>query len=396
MNRFGPGALVAAAFIGPGTVTTCYLAGVDFGTSLFWALIFATAATIVLQEMAARLGSAGQTGLGEALLKTARPGPLRWGVGALLIAAIAVGNAAYEGGNLAGGALGAEALIGTETVSPRLIVVMLGLAAGVALIFGNYRSLETLLIALVGLMSGAFLVALVLARPDLSSVISGIRPKIPDGGALVTVALIGTTIVPYNLFLHAAASRERFSGADGVSAARTDTAVAIAVGGLVSCAILLVASQVQGSASTTNIALALEPTLGTAGRFVVGIGLLAAGFTSAVTAPMATGFVVSEIVGGEAEKRRKVFRIGAISVLIVGTIVASRGVRPTELILVAQAANGILLPVVAVYLMVVMNQRSVLGDNVNGILTNALGLVVVSVAIFLGGFAIGRVLGIVT
>ena len=103
---FGPGALVAAAFIGPGTVTACTLAGANFGYALIWALVFATVATVVLQDMSARLGIAGGMGLGEALVAPGTPAALKWLSIVLVLAALALGNAAYEAGNLSGGALG--------------------------------------------------------------------------------------------------------------------------------------------------------------------------------------------------------------------------------------------------------------------------------------------------
>ena len=108
----GPGALVAAAFIGPGTVTACTLAGANFGFALLWALVFATFATMILQSMSARLGVGARLGLGEALMAGAGRTPVRYVIAGLVLAALGLGNAAYEGGNLSGGALGAEALLG--------------------------------------------------------------------------------------------------------------------------------------------------------------------------------------------------------------------------------------------------------------------------------------------
>ncbi|MGH7546464.1 MAG: divalent metal cation transporter, partial [Gemmatimonadota bacterium] len=105
--RIGPGALVAAAFIGPGTVTTATLAGAAFGYELLWALAFSTIATIALQEMAARLGVVGRSGVGEALRRRLT-GAARVFAVALVIGALVAGNAAYETGNLLGAGLGLE------------------------------------------------------------------------------------------------------------------------------------------------------------------------------------------------------------------------------------------------------------------------------------------------
>ena len=153
---FGPGALVAAAFIGPGTVTACTLAGANFGYALIWALVFATFATMVLQDMAARLGIAGGMGLGEALVAPGTPVALKWLSMVLVLAALALGNSAYEAGNLSGGALGAGAAFGLPAERQRWLVWALAALAGSFLLNGRYKVLEGLLITLVLLMSLAF------------------------------------------------------------------------------------------------------------------------------------------------------------------------------------------------------------------------------------------------
>ena len=105
-KTLGPGLLVTAAFVGPGTVTTASVAGARFGYALLWALLFSVLATIVLQEMSARLGLVTRAGLGEALRSTFTKPWLRWSCVALVVGAIGFGNAAYEAGNITGAAAG--------------------------------------------------------------------------------------------------------------------------------------------------------------------------------------------------------------------------------------------------------------------------------------------------
>ncbi|NQX94657.1 MAG: divalent metal cation transporter, partial [Erythrobacter sp.] len=94
MRQIGPGALVTAAFIGPGTVTACTLAGATHGYALLWALLFATVATIALQEMSARLGLITHKGLGANLADLLASSPLRWPLIALVGVALYAGNSA--------------------------------------------------------------------------------------------------------------------------------------------------------------------------------------------------------------------------------------------------------------------------------------------------------------
>ncbi|KJS25219.1 MAG: manganese transporter [Hyphomonadaceae bacterium BRH_c29] len=396
---FGPGALVAAAFIGPGTVTACTLAGANFGYALIWALVFATLATIVLQDMSARLGIAGGMGLGEALVAPGTPVALKWLSIVLVLAALALGNAAYEAGNLSGGALGAGAAFGLPAASQRFVVWGLAALAAVVLLIGRYKVLERLLVGLVILMSLAFAGSLLLVRPDLSALIGGLRPNLPEGSLLTAIALIGTTIVPYNLFLHAASVREKWpeGGAEALRAASADTRVSIGLGGLISILILsTAAASLFGSGmmiqNAGDMAASLEPAYGPAARLMVGTGLFAAGLSSAVTAPIATAYAVCEVTG--RAKQGKIFRGIALAVLAIGTIVASLGIKPVSLILIAQVANGFLLPIIAVFLIVTMNRRSILGDNVNGLWSNVLGGAVVIIAAGFGVRLIMRALGI--
>lgn len=396
---FGPGALVTAAFIGPGTVTACTLAGAGFGYALLWALVFATFATVILQEMSARLGVVTGSGLGEALMAGAGNPALKLALAALVVVALALGNSAYQAGNLTGAALGGEALLGAATPDRRFIVGAMALLAAVLLLSGSYKLLERVLIALVALMSIAFAGSVLVTRPDFGGLIGGLVPNVPEGGLFTAIALIGTTIVPYNLFLHASATRERWpgGGASALAEARRDTQVSVGLGGLVSIFILVTAAASLFASglvikSGADLAGAIEPAYGPAARYLIGTGLLAAGLSSAITAPMAAAYAVCELI--RQPPRGTVFRGVALTVLSIGTIIALLGFNPLTVILTAQVANGILLPVVASFLLVAMNRRSLLGAHVNTAVQNLLGGAVLLVTIGLGARLILRAAGV--
>ncbi|MFP3942587.1 MAG: Nramp family divalent metal transporter [Alphaproteobacteria bacterium] len=395
----GPGAVVAAAFIGPGTVTTCTVAGTEFGYALVWALVFATLATVILQDMPARLGAGARLGLGEALIGGAG-NPLLKAAGAILVLlALAVGNAAYEAGNLSGGALGIEAALGTEAFDRRIYVVALGLIAAALLLHGRYLVLERVLIGLVGIMSLAFALAFFLVRPDWAALLAGLKPDIPADGLLTVIALIGTTIVPYNLFLHAAAARARWKSAEGLAHARADTRFSIGVGGLVSIFILsTAAATLFGTGARIDhagdMARAIEPVFGPAARYPVAVGLFAAGLTSAITAPMAAAYALTEMLPARfAARSGLIFRATALTILTIGVLTACLNIRPVTLIVTAQFANGLLLPIVAVFLLIAMNRKDLLGAHRNGPLANVLGGLVVLVTFGLGLTYVLKALG---
>jgi len=382
----GPGWIVTAAFIGPGTVTTATLAGADFGLALLWALSFSTLATIALQEMAARLGIVTGQGLGEAIRRRFA-GPARAAAVALVIAAIGVGNAAYQTGNLLGAGLGLEGLAGG---SVRLWALVVAAAAGALLWTGSYRVLEGALAVMVGVMCLVFVATAAAVGPDLGELLRGaFVPRLPSGSTLVALGLVGTTVVPYNLFLHAAAVREKWSGEGALPAARLDLGVSIAVGGIVSMAIVATAAGTIGGggrdvASAADMARQLEPTLGSWARGFFAVGLFAAGMTSAITAPLAAAWATAGALGWPRELGAPRVRAVWLAVLGAGAAFAATGVRPVPAILLAQVANGILLPAVAAFLLLAVNDRRAMGARANGPWANAVGGLVLLVALLLG------------
>ena len=394
--RPGPGVMVSAAFIGPGTVTACTLAGANFGFALLWALVFATITTIILQSFAIRIALVTQLGLAEAMLQSVASPVVRALAALLLISALVLGNAAYEAGNMSGAALGLEAINGGPLafgIAP--IIITIALFASAMLIFSKPKWIENVLILLVLLMSAAFLLTFLLIRPDLGALLQGFVPTIPDGGLMTAIALIGTTIVPYNLFLHAASVRERWD-AEQLPEAQLDNTISIGIGGLVSMTILATAAaslfgRGKSIENAVDMAQQLTPLFGSMATITLGAGLFAAGLTSAITAPLATGYIVQEIF--KSSNSRRPFQIGALIVIVSGTFAALLGYRPVKLIFVAQIANGLLLPIIAIFLLRLANNKKLLGQYANGLKANILGAAILLITTALGFRLIARALG---
>ena len=238
-------------------------------------------------------------------------------------------------------------------------------------------------------------------RPDIKGVVSAMLvPSLPSGSLVTIIALIGTTVVPYNLFLHASAVREKWPATvplrDALREARLDTGLSVMLGGLVTLAILVTAAACYPIGTNLDSAAAmarqLEPLLGRAAHVFFATGLFAAGLTSAITAPLAAAYATTGALGWDVELRSWKFRATWGLILAVGTILAWIGYRPVQAIIFAQAANGLLLPIVAVFLLVVMNRRALLGGHTNRPLANILGVVVVGTAAALGLYKLIAVL----
>ena len=401
-KNIGPGTLVAAAFIGPGTVTLCTLAGVNFGFNLLWAMVLSIVATIVLQEMAARLGIISQKGLSEVIKSEIKNPMINRLMMVLILSAIVVGNASYEAGNISGGILGLETVFGQVIFdvfgfSVNIMSLVIGVIAFVLLYIGNYKFLERALISLVLLMSVSFIVTAIVTKPNLLEVLKGaFVPKSPEGSLLTIIGLIGTTVVPYNLFLHASLVKERWKDKGDLKAAKKDTIVSIILGGLVSMAIIVSAASISSGEikNASDLAESLAPLYGDFAKYFLSIGLFAAGITSAITAPLAAAYVAKGCFGWQGGMQSKKFRGVWVFILLLGVVFSSFGIKPIEIIKFAQVANGILLPVIAGVLLWVVNRKVVLGNYVNSKTQNILGLAIVLITIFLGLKGVFKVFGI--
>ena len=395
-KKVGPGVLVAAAFIGPGTVTACILAGVGYGYTLLWAMLLSIIATIVLQEMSARLGIVTQKGLADVIKQELKTTWLRNTVLAIILGAIVIGNAAYEAGNIGGGTLGLEAIFGEAHISYYPLVI--GILAFILLFLGNYKILEKVFVFLVVVMSLSFVLTAVITKPNLLEIFKGLFiPAVPNDSILTIIALVGTTVVPYNLFLHASLVSEKWKNTTDLKAARRDTFIALLLGGLVSICIIISASAIQSSEVTSvlDMAKGLEPLYGSGAKYFMGVGLFAAGITSAITAPLAAAYVANSCFGWEAGLKDIKFRLVWMIILGIGVFFLSFGIKPIEIIKFAQIANGILLPVVAVFLLWVVNRVSVMGDYKNSKFQNIIGLVILALSLLLGAKSILKVFGFI-
>ncbi len=400
ISNIGPGTLIAAAFIGPGTVTVCIAAGVTHGFDLLWAMVFSILATMVLQEMSARIGLVTNKGLSE-IIRTEIKQPILKALSIILIlSAIVIGNAAYEAGNLSGAVMGLDALgIFKPDIGFNPLSLLVGTIAFVVLYIGNYKLIERLLIAIVILMSASFLLAAILTRPSISQILSGMFvPTMPRKSTLAIMGIVGTTVVPYNLFLHASLVKEKWSGSAHLGAVRKDLYISIFLGGFISLMIIIAAASLHGKGlSITNaldMAQSLEPLLGKSARYMIGIGLFAAGLTSAITAPLAAAYVCTEILDWDTDLKSPAFRGVWIFILIIGILFSSIGWSPIVIIRYAQFTNGLLLPIIAGFLLWIVNKRSVLKNHRNNTYQNIIGLFILVVTIALGVKSICAVLQI--
>ena len=193
--------VVSAAFIGPGTITTAAKSGALFGADLLWTLLFSTFACLVLQEASARLTIVSGKNLGQVIAQQFEDKKSRIAVLILVLGAVVVGAAAYEMGNIIGAVAGAQLIIG---LPPWQLVLIIATMAAMVLSIPSLKIISTIMGIVVAIMGFIFLITAYLVHLPIAEIIKGtFIPGIPEHkeAGLLVLGLIGTTIVPYNLFL---------------------------------------------------------------------------------------------------------------------------------------------------------------------------------------------------
>jgi len=396
--------VIAAAFIGPGTITTAAAAGSGHRYALLWALAFSTFACLVLQEAAARLTIVSGRDLGQALRGLYGAGPQRLLLLALIVGAVVVGCAAYEAGNILGAAVGLRLAFG---LSSPIATIALGTVAALLLWTQRPHQVARWLGLSVGLMGVLFVAVAIALKPDVMAVLRGLTvPAMPIGSGILVLGLVGTTVVPYNLFLGSGIATGQRLGE-----MRFGLTVAVLLGGAISAAVMVVGSTVAMPFSLDALAAVLATRLGGWAAIVFAGGLAAAGLSSAITAPLAAAVTARSLsaAGGESygggtprvweapgwDDRGWRFRAVWSSVLLVGVGFGLADVRPVPVIVLAQALNGVLLPLATAFLLLAINDRSQVGvEGLNGRLSNGAMVLVLFVTLQLGGANVVRALAV--
>ena len=387
---------MAAAFIGPGTITMCSIAGAQFKYGLIWALIVSILLTMFIQLMAIRIGLTTKNTLSNLIKDQFQNGLLKYTSILLIISAIFIGNSAYEAGNISGAVMGFELLFGDSFQFNQINIfsILSGMLALPLIIFGNNKVLEKILIILVLIMSFSFVFTVFIVGVDFNLLFSFSNFfSFPPDSILTIAGLIGTTVVPYNIFLHVALVNNRWKSSKDLKFANFDTIVSISIGGLISLCILLTAAGLNNTDILNAVDLAnnLEPLYGNFSKYVIAIGLLSAGLTSSITAPIAAAYVVCGCFGFSTNRKSILFKIIAVIVLLIGVIFSSIGISPIEIIKFAQVTNGILLPLIVIFLLFLANNTRLLKNKTNNHFQNILGLIVIGFCLLLCYRSIAKV-----
>jgi len=400
----GPGLITGSAGNDAGGIATYSQAGAKFGYELLWAMVLVTISLMVVQELCARLGAA--TGRGVLDLVRERYGA-GWALFAQLV--VLVANTSIVVTEFL--ALGASAeLFG---LSKFIAVPVCAALVWCLVIAGSYGRVEKVFIAMT-LVFFAYPIAAVLAHPDWGQVIHGL--VVPTFHAdpdflLLFVAIVGTTVSPYQQLFQQSATVEKGVARRHYGAAqRVDTFFGMVFSNIISVFMIIAAGATLHQAGKTDIspaadaASALQPVAGDAAQLLFAIGLVGASLIAAAVLPLATAYSVSETFGFRKGvdldfRRAPIFLCIFTGLILLGAgLSLIPGLPVIQMLVLIQVLNGILLPIILLFLLLLANDRRLCGDLHNRWLSNTLGwgtfVMVTGAVLLLFGTQILGLLGI--
>lgn len=390
----GPAIIIAASIIGPGTVTTASSTGASHGYALLWCSVISAILAYILNEPGLRWTLKTRTTMLEGI-RAMNPILAR-----VTFVALFVGALAYQTGNYLGAAMAINLLIPAISVSGA--VVLLAVFSVVIAFIGKYKVLENVNTVLVAMMLFAFLITMFGSAPSISGIAQGLVPKIPEGGRILVLGLIGTTVCPDIPFAMSSLAKKRWvNGVDDLKPAHNDLKFNMVATGVITCAITICAAAnlfPRGItvSSAADMAQALTPVLGTYAFVLFALGLWAAGFSSAIYMTSCIPPMMQESFGLEDDPKSVPSRICVLIIAAFPIIVtyAMGGTVPTAIIIAAQVLNTFILPLSVILITILANKRKVLGECASSVRQNIAMAVVAIVVILMTYTSIPTIIGI--
>ena len=396
ITALGPAFVAAIAYVDPGNVAANVSAGASFGYLLVWVLVIANVMAMVIQYLSAKLGIVTGKSLpeivGESLPRKARIA--YWAQAELMAVATDVAE-------VIGGALALWLLFGVPLPLGGVIVAVISMAVLSVQNRRGQRIFETVILAMLGIITAGFLAGLVVAPPDAAGVLGGVVPRLEGSQSLVLAAsMLGATVMPHAIYLHSALSRDRHGGAHGVQhtryllrATRVDVVIALIVAGSVNMGMLLLAARnlygVDGTDTIEGAHAAIAEALGPAVGVVFAIGLLASGLAST-----AVGSYAGDVVTAGLLHRQIPLCARRIFTMVPAVILLAIGAEPTAALVGSQVVLSFGIAFALIPLVYFTGRRRLLGQFTNGPLLSGVGwvsagLVVVLNIVLLGLMATG-------
>lgn len=393
LHKLGPGIITAALVFGPGSLTINTKLGAGFGFQLLWAIPLAIFFMIVYTAMSARIGLVLERSfIQEIRVQYGRFLSVLIGLGVFLI------TASFQAGNAIGAGVSFGELFHTSS-TPWVIFFSL-LAVSLLFFRSFYKILEKIMIFLVLLMCGAFLLTVLISRPDFGKIITGLIPTMPHGAEYLTVALMASSFAVGGAFYQAYLVREKNWQREEAQECIRESRNGILILGLLSMLVMICAGAVlheqQKAANTpSDLGLALEPLFGRFTSSVFMVGFFAASFSSLLGNATIGGSILADTFSLGHQLNRRTTRLMIVLVITIGAVIAvGFGKLPLELIVLANGVTAIVAPAAALAIFLFARSEKIMGDLKNTSAVNIIGMIGLGVLLVLILYNIRYLLGL--
>lgn len=381
-NYLGPALITSALILGPGSVTLSSKIGAIYGTQLVWTIILAIILMMVYTEMSTRIGLAAKHSFVQTIKK-------KWG----LLAGVLIGVGAFlvTASFQAGNAIGTGIAISAVTNMDPTIWIIIFTLISIGLLFAKqfYQILEKMMLVLVVIMLLAFLITVIVVQPSIVDIFKGFIPVLPEGSTGLIIALFATSFSIVGALYQSYLVKEKGWKITDAASGRKESFLGIFLLGFISFLIMITAATIlkpQGLVvnDASEMGLALEPLFGSWSTFVFMLGLFGASFSSLMGNATIGGSLLADGLGlGSSLSNLKV-KLLIILVMLFGSIIGIVfGSAPLNLIVFAQAITIFVVPFIAIAILVVANDKNIMGELKNKLLSNVLGIIGLIVLIYL-------------
>jgi manganese transport protein len=365
----GPGIITAALVFGPSKMTITSRLGAEYAYDMLWIVVLAIFFMLVFTGMGARIGLSNQ----ESLLTLIRN---KWGNAAGIVIGLGVFlvSTAFQAGNSIGVGIAVAEASGTQ---PWVWVLVFN-ALGIGLLFFRsfYKTLERLMITLVGIMLFSFLTTVFLAKPSLTGVLNGFIPSIPKGSEGLLIAFVASCFSIVGAFYQSYLIQETKHAGHAVT---NKSAIGIVILGLMSAIVIICGAAVlhpQGIKvnSASEMSMALRPLFGSYASYLFLAGLFGASFSSLVGNATVGGSLLADALGfGKSLNDQKVKLFIALVMVCGASISLIFGKLPLELIIFAQSVTIFLVPFIGVAMLAIANDKQLMKLHVNNGFSKVMG-----------------------
>jgi manganese transport protein len=372
LSAYGPALFMIGATIGTGSVSSLGVAGAEHGTGLLWALVPSCVFFWALISAMSRLTFAsGQTFV--SLVKTHLGKP----AGFYIVLAIVIGQFSSNIGVLG---IVAETFASWVGGSFLLSAAFWSSLIYLVIVFGKYTAFERVLIGLVTVLGLSFVVDLFFARPSAADVVRGLVPGVPAGGAMVVAAMVGTTLAGSIVVMRSFVVTDKGWRLADLAHEKKDAVVSAALVFVISAVILTCAAatlHVEGVRVEKAIDMAhtLAPLLGRFAATLFVVGIIAAGLSSAFPNALVSIWTISDYFGLSRDPKATHFRLLALVYCGAGLIAPLAGGRPVLIQIASLAVQALFMPLLVLFMILLLNKKSVVGAYTNGRGMNVICLV---------------------